>query len=245
MTSSIKCRRALVTGGSGGIGAAICLRLAADGHHVIVHANRGIEKAQAIAAQIAADGGSAEAVAFDITDRAATAAALEALTEAGAIQILVNNAGIHDDAVFPGMSGDQWDRVIDVSLNGFFNVTQPLTMPMMRTRWGRIVSISSVAAVAGNRGQVNYSAAKGALHAASKSLALELASRGVTVNAVAPGLIATGMIEGSFDADMVKRMVPMQRVGQPKEVADLVAFLASDQAGYISGQVISINGAMI
>lgn len=245
MTSSSKSRRALVTGGSGGIGAAICQRLAADGHHVIVHANRGLEKAQAIAAQIQAEGGSAEAVAFDITDRAATAAALEALTEAGAIQILVNNAGIHDDAVFPGMSGEQWDRVIDVSLNGFFNVTQPLTMPMMRTRWGRIVSISSVAAVAGNRGQVNYSAAKGALHAAGKSLALELASRGVTVNAVAPGLIATGMIEGTFDADMVKRMVPMQRVGQPKEVADLVAFLSSDQAGYISGQVISINGAMI
>ena len=245
MTSSVKSRRALVTGGSGGIGAAICQRLATDGHHVIVHANRGLEKAQAIAAQIVANGGSAEAVAFDITDRVATAAALEALTEAGAIQILVNNAGIHDDAVFPGMSGEQWDRVLDVSLNGFFNVTQPLTMPMMRTRWGRIVSISSVAAVAGNRGQVNYSAAKGALHAASKSLALELASRGVTVNAVAPGLIATGMIEGTFDADMVKRMVPMQRVGQPKEVADLVAFLASDQAGYISGQVISINGAMI
>lgn len=245
MTSSSKSRRALVTGGSGGIGAAICQRLAADGHHVIVHANRGLEKAQAIAAQIVSEGGSAEAVAFDITDRAATAAALEALTEAGAIQILVNNAGIHDDAVFPGMSGEQWDRVLDVSLNGFFNVTQPLTMPMVRTRWGRIVSISSVAAVAGNRGQVNYSAAKGALHAASKSLALELASRGVTVNAVAPGLIATGMIEGAFDADMVKRMVPMQRVGQPKEVADLVAFLASDQAGYISGQVISINGAMI
>jgi len=245
MTSTVKSRRALVTGGSGGIGAAICQRLAADGHHVIVHANRGLERAQAIAAQIMAESGSAEAVAFDVTDRAATAAALEALTDAGAIQILVNNAGIHDDAVFPGMRGEQWDRVVDVSLNGFFNVTQPLTMPMMRTRWGRIVSISSVAAVAGNRGQVNYSAAKGALHAASKSLALELASRGVTVNAVAPGLIATGMIEGTFDADMVKRMVPMQRVGQPKEVADLVAFLASDQAGYISGQVISINGAMI
>jgi 3-oxoacyl-[acyl-carrier protein] reductase len=238
-------KRALVTGGSGGIGAAICRRLAADGHHVIVHAHRGLDKAQALVAQIAADAGRAEAVAFDVTDRTATAGALDALLEAGPIQILVNNAGIHDDAVFPGMNGDQWDRVIDVSLNGFFNVTQPLTMPMMRTRWGRIISISSVAAVAGNRGQVNYSAAKGALHAASKSLALELASRGVTVNAVAPGLIATGMIEGNFDADAVKRLVPMQRLGRPEEVADLVAFLASDQASYISGQVISINGAMI
>lgn len=245
MNTDSKRRRALVTGGSGGIGAAICERLAADGHHVIVHANRGLEKAQALVEKIHAAGGSAEAVAFDITDRAATAAALEALVEVAPIQILVNNAGIHDDAVFPGMTGEQWDRVLDVSLNGFFNVTQPLTMPMMRTRWGRIVSVSSVAAVAGNRGQVNYAAAKGALHAASKSLALELASRGVTVNVVAPGLIATGMIEGSFDADAVKRMVPMQRVGQPAEVAHLVAFLASDQAGYISGQVISINGAMI
>ncbi len=245
MNTESKRRRALVTGGSGGIGAAICERLAADGHHVIVHANRGLEKAQALVEKIHAAGGSAEAVAFDITDRAATAAALERLVEVAPIQILVNNAGIHDDAVFPGMTGEQWDRVLDVSLNGFFNVTQPLTMPMMRTRWGRIVSVSSVAAVAGNRGQVNYSAAKGALHAASKSLALELASRGVTVNVVAPGLIATGMIEGSFDADAVKRMVPMQRVGQPAEVAHLVAFLASDQAGYISGQVISINGAMI
>ncbi|MBA4261646.1 MAG: 3-oxoacyl-ACP reductase FabG [Comamonadaceae bacterium] len=245
MSRSSKSRRALVTGGSGGIGAAICRRLAADGHHVIVHANRGLDKAQAMVAQIQADGGSAEAVAFDITDRAATATALAALVELGVIQILVNNAGIHDDAVFPGMSGEQWDRVIDVSLGGFFNVTQPLTMPMMRTRWGRIISISSVAALAGNRGQVNYSAAKGALHAASKSLALELASRGVTVNAVAPGLIATGMIEGSFDADAVKKLVPMQRTGRPEEVADLVAFLASEQAGYISGQVISINGAMI
>ncbi|MDG5976945.1 3-ketoacyl-(acyl-carrier-protein) reductase [Hydrogenophaga taeniospiralis CCUG 15921] len=238
-------KRALVTGGSGGIGAAICSRLAADGHHVIVHANRGLDKAQALVAQIQAAGGSAQAVAFDVTDRQATAAALERLVEEGAIQILVNNAGIHDDAVFPGMSGEQWDRVLDVSLNGFFNVTQPLTMPMMRTRWGRIVSISSVAAIAGNRGQVNYSAAKGALHAASKSLALELASRGVTVNAVAPGLIATDMIDGSFDADAVKKLVPMQRVGRPEEVADLVAFLASDRAAYISGQVISINGAMI
>lgn len=238
-------KRALVTGGSGGIGAAICRRLAADGHHVIVHGNRSLDKAEAVVTAIRAAGGSAEAVAFDVTDRPATAAALETLLAAGAIQILVNNAGIHADAVFPGMSGEQWDSVIAVSLNGFYNVTQPLTMPMIRTRWGRIITISSVAGLTGNRGQVNYSAAKGALHAASKSLALELASRGVTVNVVAPGLIATGMIEGSFDADAVKRMVPMQRVGQPAEVAHLVAFLASDQAGYISGQVISINGAMI
>lgn len=238
-------KRALVTGGSGGIGAAICKRLAADGHHVIVHANRSRDKADTIVAEITAAGGSAEAVAFDITDRAATNAALEALSEAGTIQILINNAGIHDDAVFPGMRADQWDRVVDVSLNGFFNVTQPLTLPMIRTRWGRIITISSVAAIAGNRGQVNYAAAKGALHAATKSLALEVASRGITVNAVAPGVIATDMIEGSFDKDTIKKIVPMQRAGQPEEVADLVAFLASPNAAYISGQIISINGGMI
>jgi 3-oxoacyl-[acyl-carrier protein] reductase len=238
-------KRALVTGGSGGIGAAICHRLAADGHHVIVHANRSRAKADAIVAAIRAKNGSAEAVAFDITDRAATAAALEALLEHGPIQILVNNAGIHDDAVFPGMTGEQWDSVLDVSLNGFFNVTQPLTMPMIRTRWGRIINISSVAGITGNRGQVNYSAAKGALHAASKSLALELASRNITVNVVAPGIIATDMIEGSFDTDTIKQIVPMKRAGKPEEVADLVAFLASAQAAYISGQVISINGGMI
>jgi len=238
-------KRALVTGGSGGIGAAICRRLAADGHHVIVHANRSLDKAAVLVAEIIAAGGSAEAVAFDVTERAASHAALEKLLDAGAIQILVNNAGIHDDAVFPGMSGKQWDSVIDVSLNGFFNVTQPLTMPMIRTRWGRIINISSVAGITGNRGQVNYSAAKGALHAASKSLALELASRNITVNAVAPGIIASEMIAGAFDADAIKQLVPMKRAGKPEEVADLVAFLASEQAAYISGQVISINGAMI
>lgn len=238
-------KRALVTGGSGGIGAAICRRLAADGHHVIVHANRSIEKAEAVVADIVAAGGSAEAVAFDVTERAATAAALEILLEPGPIQILVNNAGIHADAVFPGMNAEQWHSVIDVSLNGFYNVTQPLTLPMIRTRWGRIVNITSVAGLTGNRGQVNYSAAKGALHAASKSLALELASRGITVNAVAPGIIATEMSEGAFDAETIKKLVPMQRAGRPEEVADLVAFLASEQAAYISGQVISINGALI
>ncbi len=238
-------KRALVTGGSGGIGAAICRRLAADGYHVIVHANRSRDKAESVVAAIVAAGGSGEAVAFDVTERAASAAALEKLLEGGPIQVLVNNAGIHADAVFPGMSAEQWHSVIDVSLNGFFNVTQPLSMPMIRTRWGRIINISSVAGITGNRGQVNYSAAKGALHAATKSLALELASRGITVNAVAPGIIATEMSEGAFDAEAIKNLVPMKRAGQPEEVADLVAFLASDRAAYISGQIISINGAMI
>ena len=238
-------KRALVTGGSGGIGAAICRRLAADGHHVIVHANRSLDKAAAVVGAIIANGGSAEAVAFDVTDRTASEAALEPLLEKDPIQILVNNAGIHADAVFPGMSAEQWHSVINVSLNGFFNVTQPLTMPMIRTRWGRIITISSVSGITGNRGQVNYAAAKGALHAASKSLALELASRGITVNAVAPGIIATEMSEGAFDADAIKHIVPMKRAGKPEEVADLVAFLASENAAYISGQVISINGGMI
>jgi 3-oxoacyl-[acyl-carrier protein] reductase len=139
----------------------------------------------------------------------------------------------------------QWQQVIDVSLNGFFNVTQPLTLPMIRTRWGRIITITSVAAVAGNRGQVNYSAAKGALHSATKSLALEVASRGITVNAVAPGIITTGMSQSQFDAPTIAQMVPMKRAGRPEEVADLVSFLASERAAYISGQVISINGGMI
>ena len=244
-TAPQKNRRALITGGSRGIGAAICRALAEAGHEVLVHANRQLDKAEALAAEICATGGQASALAFDVTDRSATAAALETVLAAGPIQILVNNAGIHADAVFPGMSGEQWDSVLDVSLNGFYNVTHPLSMPMIRSRWGRIINISSVAGITGNRGQVNYSAAKGALHAATKSLALELASRGITVNAVAPGIIATDMIEGSFDAGSIKRLVPMQRAGTAQEVADLVAFLASEKAAYISGQVISINGAMI
>ena len=238
-------KRALVTGGSGGIGSAICRQLASDGFHVIVHAHRSLAAAQNLAGEITAAGGSAQALAFDVTDGAATASALEAVLADGPIQVLVNNAGIHDDAVFPGMRLTQWQRVIDVSLNGFFHVTQPLMMPMIRTRWGRIINITSVAAVAGNRGQVNYSAAKGALHAATNSLALEVANRGITVNAVAPGIIATAMSQDNFDAPAIARLVPMKRAGRPEEVADLVSFLASERAAYISGQVISINGGMI
>lgn len=238
-------KRALVTGGSGGIGAAVCRRLAADGLHVIVHTNRNRDAAERLAEEIKAAGGSAEVSVFDVTDADMTKAALEALLESGPIQVLVNNAGIHSDAVFPGMSSKQWHEVIDVSLHGFFNVTQPLMMPMIRTRWGRIINVSSIAAIAGNRGQVNYSAAKGALHSATKSLALEVASRGITVNAVAPGIIATDMSEGVFDEKMIQNMVPMKRAGKPEEVADLIGFLASEGAAYISGQIISINGAMI
>ena len=237
--------RALVTGGSGSIGAAACRRLAADGRHVYVHANSRLARAEKLAAEITASGGSAQAVSFDIADRDATGTALQKLLDDGPIQIVVNNAGVRDDAVMPGMRPEQWSRVIDVSLNGFFNVTQPLLMPMIGTRWGRIVSVSSVAALAGNRGQTNYAAAKAGLHGATKALALELASRGITVNAVAPGIIESAMTESVFSRDAIEKFVPMKRAGTPEEVAELIGFLASERAAYISGQIISINGAMI
>ena len=237
--------RALVTGGSGGIGAAISRRLGLAGHFVYVHAHRGMQAAEAVVSDIIAAGGQAQALQFDITDAATTRAALERTIEDAPIQILVNNAGIHDDAVFPGMNADQWHRVIDVSLHGFYNVTQPLILPMIRTRWGRVITISSITGLVGNRGQVNYAAAKGALNAATKALSLEVASRGITVNAVAPGIIATAMGTQAFDAAAINNLVPMKRAGTADEVAALVGYLASTDAAYITGQVISINGGMI
>lgn len=238
-------KTALVTGGSGEIGAAICRALAGSGWQVLIHAHRRVERAETLAAEICAAGGKASSIRFDITNREATAGSLAALLEDGPIQGVVHNAGIHDDAPLVGMSAKQWDSVIDVSLHGFFNVTRPLLLPMMRTRWGRIVSISSVAGMLGNRGQANYAAAKAGLHGATRSLALEVASRGITANVVAPGIIATRMSEAAFSVERIGEMVPMQRAGTPQEVADLVAFLFSEQAGYITGQVISINGGMV
>ena len=237
-------RRALVTGGSGGIGAALCRRLARAGHFVYVHSHRGREMAAALAREIELADGAAEPVSFDITDSAATRAALEQILESGPIQILVNNAGVHDDAVLPGMSAAQWHRVIDVSVNGFFNATQPLLLPMIRTRWGRIINVSSVAALIGNRGQVNYAAAKGALNSATKALALEVATRGITVNAVAPGIIATPTTAALFDAAAIERLVPLNRAGLPEEVAAVVTFLASEEASYVTAQIISVSGGM-
>jgi 3-oxoacyl-[acyl-carrier protein] reductase len=236
--------RALITGASGAIGSAIAERLAADGHSVIVHGCRNRESAEAVTQRILGTGRRATSVYFDVTDARATRSALESLLNDGPIQIVVNNAGLHDDAPMAGMTAEQWTRVIDLSLNGFFNVTQPLLLPMIGTRWGRIVSVSSVAAVIGNRGQTNYAAAKAGLHGASKSLAREVASRGITVNVVAPGLIESPAVEASFAPPQIERLVPMKRAGTPEEVAALVSFLVSEQAGYITGQVIGINGGM-
>jgi 3-oxoacyl-[acyl-carrier protein] reductase len=233
-------RRALITGGSSPIGAAIARQLAADGMAVIVHAHAGAERAAALVRELPA----AELVLGDLTDGAGTARMVEGLLATGPIQIVVHNAGTHDDAPLAGMDEAQWRGVIDVSLNGFFNTVRPLLLPMMATRWGRIVAMSSVSAIMGNRGQANYAAAKAGLIGAVRALSLECAPRGITVNAVAPGIIESPAVDAVLGKERIAAVVPMKRAGRPAEVADLVAFLASDRADYISGQVISINGGL-
>ncbi|RYZ10911.1 MAG: 3-oxoacyl-ACP reductase FabG [Comamonadaceae bacterium] len=238
-------KRALITGASGALGNAIARRLAADGATVLLHASSRPESVEALAAELRGEGAQAECHVFDLRSDEACAEACSRMLASGPVQVIVNNAGVHDDAVLPGMRPEQWHRVIDVSLNGFFRVTQPLLLPMLRTRWGRILNISSVAALTGNRGQVNYAAAKGALNSATKALALEVGSRGVTVNAIAPGIIVSPMADAVFDAATIAQMVPLKRAGTPEEVAALASFLAGPEASYITGQVISINGGMI
>ncbi|MGH7122507.1 MAG: 3-oxoacyl-ACP reductase FabG [Acetobacteraceae bacterium] len=231
--------RALVTGGASTLGAAVVRRMAADGHRVIVHAHSQVVAAEELAAEI---GGTV--LACDLTDMRATEVALASVLAEGVPQILVHAAGIHDDAPLASMSEPQWRRVIGVSLDGFYAVTRPLLLPMISTRWGRIIAISSVAARLGNRGQTNYAAAKAGLEGAVRALAREVASRGITVNAVAPGIIASPAADKAFDAGAIAALVPMKRAGRAAEVADLVGFLASKQAGYITGQTIGIDGGL-
>ena len=238
-------KTALVTGGASPIGAAICRRLSQSGLHVIVHAHRSSDAASNLEAEIKFTGGSAEVLQCDLTDIAATANVLRSANGERVPQIIVHNAGAHDDVPLAGMSETQWRHVLAVSLDGFFAVVQPMLLPMMATRWGRIVAISSVSAALGNRGQVNYAAAKAGLEGAVRSLSREVASRGITVNAVAPGIIASPSVDAVMDQKQIAGLVPMKRAGRPQEVADLVAFLVSDVAGYITGQTIAINGGMV
>ena len=236
----------LVTGSSRGIGRAIALRLARSGYDIVLHCRSRRDEAEAVQAQIAELGQQARILQFDVSDRAACRAALEADVEQhGAYYGVVCNAGLTRDGAFPALSDDDWDQVLRTNLDGFYNVLHPLTMPMIRRRQaGRIVCITSVSGLIGNRGQVNYSAAKAAIIGASKALALELAKRRITVNCVAPGLIDTGMVAPEVEQEAMK-LIPLQRMGQAEEVAGLVSYLMSDIAAYVTRQVISINGGMI
>lgn len=235
----------LVTGASRGIGKAIALRIAQDGHDVVLHCRSRLNEAEAVAAQVRVLGRQARVLQFDIADRATAAQVLTADVEAhGAYYGVVCNAGIACDTAFPAMTGEEWDRVLHTNLDGFYNVLQPLVMPMVRRRKpGRIVTLSSVSGLAGNRGQTNYSAAKAGIIGASKALALELASRGITVNCVAPGLIETEMLNDEV-IEHAMPLIPAKRLGKPEDVAAAVAFLLSVDAGYITRQVISVNGGM-
>lgn len=236
-------RKVLVTGATGHLGRAIATRLAADGFAVTVHCRSRVAEAQALAAEL---GGGADWIAFDVADREQTMSALEAKVAAdGPYYGIVCNAGIARDGAFPALSGEDWDQVLAVGLDAFFHVVQPLTIPMVKTRrGGRIVTIASVSGVVGNRGQVNYSAAKAGLIGATKALAVELASRNITVNCVAPGLIESEMVD-ELVLERALQAIPMGRVGQPGEVAAAVGFLFSDGAGYITRQVIGVNGGMV
>jgi len=235
---------ALITGASRGIGAAVATELAAAGHPIILNFRSDEAAALAVKGQIEAIGQPAELARFDVRDRVATSQAIaRLLVDDRPIGVVVNNAGVADDAPFGAMSDDAWQRVIATTLDGFYNVTRPLIMLMVRRRWGRVINIASVSALHGNRGQVNYAAAKAGLIGATKSLALEVAKRGVTVNAVAPGLIETDMIAG-LPLDRVLEHIPMRRIGRVDEVAKLVRFLASDDAAYITKQVIAVDGGL-
>jgi 3-oxoacyl-[acyl-carrier protein] reductase len=238
----VRRRRALVTGASRGIGAAIARCLARDGLDVVVNCRSSVAEAETVAAEVRALGRAGVVACFDVRDAEATRLGLEPLLADG-IDVLVNNAGITRDGPFPTMAPDAWSDVLGTTLGGFYNVTRPLVMPMVGRRWGRIVNVSSISGVIGNRGQVNYAAAKAGLIGATKALALEMAKRGVTVNAVAPGLIETEMLEGAPVDELLKH-VPMRRLGRAEEVAELVAFLASEKASYITGQVIGISGGL-
>jgi 3-oxoacyl-[acyl-carrier protein] reductase len=238
-------RRLLVTGGSRGIGRAIADRLARDGFEIVLNYRSRKDAAEDVAERIRAAGGVVSLLSFDVADRSEAEARLgEELDRGGPFYGVVSNAGVHRDGPFPSLSAEAWDQVLRTNLDGFYHVVRPLVMPMVRARQGgRIVTISSVSGLMGNRGQVNYSASKAGLIGATRALAFELAKRAITVNSVAPGLIDTEMV-ADLPSDLVKEMIPMRRLGRPEEVASMVSFLCSDEAGYVTGQVFSINGGL-